>query len=125
MLLDNDTENKSIVEMDRKLLPIHIACEWRRSVEVVQMLLDSDPESKTIHAISREGRLPIDIVGYNNAPVEVVKLLLRVSVGDRINQLSLQGWRIGVEELFNAMTENEENKERIKRTQKIYEWLSK
>jgi hypothetical protein len=51
--------------------------------------------------------------------------LLRVSVGDRIEQLSLQGWRIGVEELVNAMTENEENKERIKRTQKIYEWLSK
>ena len=56
LLLDNDTQNKSIFEMDSEGgLSIHIACEWRRSVEVVQMLLDSDPESKTIHAISREG----------------------------------------------------------------------
>jgi ankyrin repeat protein len=125
VLLDNDTENKSIFEMDRKLLPIHIACEWRRSVEVVQMLLDSDPESKTIHAISREGRLPIDIVGYNNAPVEVVKLLLRVSIGDRIQQLGLHQWRIVMEELIDAMTEHDGKKTRVKRTQVIYARVSK
>jgi hypothetical protein len=107
-------------------LLFHIACEGRRSVEAIQMLLEGNPKKRTSHMKNNKGQLPINIVGYsNNAPVEVVKLLLGVSVGNQIEQLSLQGWRIGMEELVNAMTENEENKERIKRTQKIYEWLSK
>ena len=81
-------------------LLFHIAYEGRRSVEVIQMLLEGNPKKRTSHVKNNKGQLPINIVGYsNNAPVEVVKLLLGVSVGDRIEQLRLQGWRIGVEEL--------------------------
>jgi len=85
--------------------------------------LESDPEKKKIHTkSSKEGQLPIDIFGHNNGPVEVVRLLLRVSIGDRIQQLGLGEWRICMEELINAMAENSSSETRIKL---IYAWLSK
>jgi ankyrin repeat protein len=49
MLLDSDTDKKSIFEKDKSgWLPIHKACFGGATVEVIQLLLDSDDNKKPI-----------------------------------------------------------------------------
>jgi hypothetical protein len=80
-------------------------------LEVIQLLLESDAEKKTIYyACRRDG------------PVDVVQFLLKVSIRDRIEQLCLPQWRVDVEELINAMTEEDSKRKKVR---KIYARLLK
>jgi hypothetical protein len=123
LLLDNDTEKKTILEKDhRGQLPIHYACEEGAPVEVIQLLLNSDTDKKTILEKDDNGRLPIHSACQYAAPVEMIKLLLQASICDRIEQLGLAQWKIGVEELINDMAADDS---KTKKVQEIYERLSK
>jgi hypothetical protein len=55
----------------------------------------------------REGQSPIQCACEVARPVEVVQFLLQASLCDRIEQLGLAQWKIGVEELINAMTQED------------------
>jgi ankyrin repeat protein len=114
MLLDSDTDKKSIFEKDRfGRLPIHLACESNAPVEVIQLLLESDVGKKSIFEKDEDGQLPINNACVFDGNVEVVKLLLKARIGDRIDQLGLAQWRIGVEELINAMTEEDSKAKKV------------
>jgi hypothetical protein len=123
LLLDSDIEKKSIFQKGRLgRLPIHLACGKYASVKAVQLLLDSDIEKKSILEKDNVGWLPINYACGANTPVEKLRLLLQVSIGNRIEQLGLEQWRIGVEELINALTADDS---KAKKVQEIYERLSK
>ncbi len=83
--------------------------------------MDSDDDKKTILEKDHLGRLPIHWACGHSAPVEVIQLLLQASICDRIEQLGLAQWIIGVEELINAMTEEDS---KTKKVRKIYARLS-
>jgi ankyrin repeat protein len=123
LLLDSDMEKKSILEKDKYgRLPIHKVCERAAPVEVIQLLLDNDAEHKTIFEKDHRGRLPIHIACEVNAPVAVIQLLLQASICDRIEQLGLAQWKVGMEKLINEMTADKSKTEKV---QQIYERLSK
>jgi hypothetical protein len=124
LLLDSDDDKKTILEKNGiGQLPIHIACWKNAPVQVVQLLLASDMEKKTILEKDNNGRrLPIHIACEVNAPVEVIQLLLQASICDRIEQLDLEQWRIGVGDLINAIKADDS---KTKKVQEIYERLSK
>ncbi len=124
LLLDSDTEKKTIVLKDHDgCLPIHLAaCSRRASGAVIQLLLDSDTEKKSILKKDNKGRLPIHTACLHNGPVEVIQLLLQASICDRIEQLGLARWKIGMEKLINDMTVGGRT---FMKFQEIYKRLSK
>jgi hypothetical protein len=123
LLLDSDDDNKTIFEKDRLgRLPIHLACEEGAPAEVIRLLLDSDTDKKSILEKDGDGQLPIHLACLNNGHVEVIQLLLQVSMCDRIEQLGLARWKIGVEKLINDMTADDS---KTKKVQEIYARLSK
>lgn len=55
---------------------LHSACKHRAPLEIVQMLLDKDPDKRTILEKDDSGRLPIHWACYTKASVAMVRLLL-------------------------------------------------
>jgi ankyrin repeat protein len=75
------------------------------TVEVIQLLLDSDIDMRTIDEKGHRGRVPIQSACYfGRAPVEVIQVLLQASIRDRMRQLSLDQGEVGAQELINAMS---------------------
>jgi hypothetical protein len=106
-----DLQEALLVRDHNGCLPIHWACRLKAPLEVIQLLLESDAEKKTIYYASRR-----------DGPVDVVQFLLKVSIRDRIEQLCLPQWRVDVEELINAMTEEDSKRKKVR---KIYARLLK
>jgi ankyrin repeat protein len=123
LLLDSDDDKQTIlVKNDFGQLPIHCACEGGATVAVIRLLLDSDDDKKTILVKDRGGQLPIKYACEGDRPVKIVQLLLQASIYARLEQLGLAQWRIGMEELINAMTEEDS---KTKKVRQIYARLSK
>jgi hypothetical protein len=120
LLLDCDNNKKTIFEKDNPgRLPIHRACRGGATVEVIRLLLDSDADKKMIFEKDKYGWLPINYAF--GGPVAVVQLLLQASICDRIEQLGLAQWRISMQEIINAITEEDSKTRKI---QEIYARLS-
>jgi ankyrin repeat protein len=125
LLLDNDNDKKTILVKDREgRLPIHCACETNAPVEVIQLLLESDVDKKSILVKDKIGQLPIHCAYGEDGNVEAVQLLMQASIGDRIEQLGLQQWRIGIEELINTMRQEDSTREKLTKVRQIYTRLS-
>jgi ankyrin repeat protein len=121
LLLDSDTDKRMILEKGwYGRLALHFACSCNAPAEVIQLLLDSDTEKKSIIEKDNGRNLPIHFACEAGA-VEAIQVLLQASIRGRIDQLGLGQWKMDVEELVNAMTE-EGSKEKV---QEIYERLSK
>jgi ankyrin repeat protein len=71
------------------------------------LLLESNADKKSIFEKDEAGQLPLHIPCQKSGPVEVVQLLLKASICDRIEQLGLTQWKSGVEELINAKMEGD------------------
>jgi ankyrin repeat protein len=69
------------------------------------------------------GRLPVHYACKMNASVEMVQLLLRASICDRLERLGLEQWKTDVEELISSKTMEEDSTSR-EMAQEIYERLS-
>jgi hypothetical protein len=91
-------------------------------VEVIQLLLESDADKKTILAKDRRGRLPIHWACWNNGPVEVMRLLLD-SDGDKKTILEkdhggrlpihLACWKNASVELIQLLLDSDTDKKTI------------
>jgi predicted Fe-S protein YdhL (DUF1289 family) len=127
-LLDSDAEKTTILEKDdRGCLPIHVACSHRSPEEVIRWLLDSDTEKETVLEKDDKGRSPIHIACSHRFPAAVIRWLLdrwllEASIRDRIEQLGLAEWKIGMEKLVKRVTAGDSNTKTI---DQIHERLSK
>jgi hypothetical protein len=77
---EKDLQEAVLVENSFGSLPIHWACMYNAPLEVIQVLLDSDADKKSIFERDNFGSLPIHKACESNAPVEVIQLLLESDV---------------------------------------------
>jgi ankyrin repeat protein len=73
---EKDLQDAVLLKGNNGWLPIHCACWKNAPLEVIQMLLDTDTEKKTILEKGTFGHLPIHTACCSNAPAEVIQLLL-------------------------------------------------
>lgn len=124
LLLENDEEKTSIFEEDNGgKLPIHHAAFRGASARVMQLLLEYDNGNQSLFRKTNLGSLPIQEAIEGDAPINSIRFLLRVMLGGRIQQLGLQRWREGVEQLIDIMSEDDEWGEKSRKMQQIFQRL--
>lgn len=78
---DDDDDNTLLQSLFLRLpnragaLPLHVACEFWTSLEVVQMLVKEDPQ--TVRQVDRQGCTPLHLACANRAPNEMLRFLVQ------------------------------------------------
>ena len=103
-------------------LPIHVACRCTLPPASIALLLEYDKDKRTVLMEDNAGRLPLHVAYLRHNHPEVLRLLLRAMLADRITRVGLDLWKQDMRQCLTSLQTHERDfnaADRLEMTQEV------